>query len=106
MELRGQVALVTGAGQGIGRATALALAQAGAHVVVNDLNPQTAESTAAEVRRVGVRSLALVGDVADYDTNERLVAATVAEFGQLDVAVANAYYSAREPFWTANLEKF
>lgn len=106
MELRGQVALVTGAGQGIGRATAVALAQAGAHVAVNDLNPQTAEATAAEVRRASVGALAVPGDVADYATMERLVAATVAEFGQLDIAVANAYYSAREPFWTANLEKF
>jgi glucose 1-dehydrogenase len=106
MVLRDQVALVTGAGRGIGRATVLALTQAGAQVAVNDLDPQTAAATAAAAARGGKRSLALAGDVSDQQVVDGLVDATVKEFGRLDIAVANAYYSAREPFWQADLAKF
>ena len=106
MVLRGQVALITGAGRGIGRATALALAQAGAHVAVNDLDPRTAAETVAEIGREGAKAIALPGDVSDQETVERLVTATVQEFGRLDIAVANAYYSARESFWQADMATF
>jgi glucose 1-dehydrogenase len=102
MHLQGQVALVTGAGRGIGRATALALAQAGAAVAVNDLDPQAAADTAAAIGG----ALALPGDVSNQETVEGLVTAAVREFGRLDIAVANAYYSMREPFWTADMERF
>jgi glucose 1-dehydrogenase len=107
MILAGQVALVTGAGRGIGRATALALAQAGAHVGVNYFdNRSEAEEVAAAVRQAGTRALLLHGDVSDQATVENLVAATVAELGRLDIAVANAYHSDRELFWEADMEKF
>ncbi len=106
MILRGQAALVTGAGRGIGRASALALARAGADVAVNDLDPQSAAETAAEVRRAGARAVALPGDVSVMEAVDGLVADTVREFGRLDVAVANAYYSAREPFWQADMARF
>jgi glucose 1-dehydrogenase len=106
MLLRDQVALVTGAGRGIGRAIAVALARAGCHVTVNDLDPRTAAETVADIRRGGTRAIALPGDVSDQETVEGLVAATVREFGRLDIAVANAYYSARESFWQADLAKF
>jgi glucose 1-dehydrogenase len=106
MPLRGQVALVTGAGRGIGRAVALALGQAGAQVAVNDLDAESATATAADLRRSGARALVLGGDVSALDTVDRLVAETVREFGRLDIAVANAYYSAREPFWEADLDRF
>jgi glucose 1-dehydrogenase len=106
MILSGQVALVTGAGRGIGRASALALAQTGAQVAVNDLDPQAATDTVAEIGRAGGQALALPGDVSLQETVEGLVAATVREFGQLDIAVANAYYSAREPFWQADMGRF
>jgi len=90
MQLTDKIALVTGAGQGIGRATAIALAEAGAHVITADINAKTAEETAAAVMRFQRRSLALrvdVGDVADID---RMVQAAMREFGRIDISVNNA----------------
>jgi len=105
--LAGKSAAVTGSGRGIGRAIAVALAQAGANVAVNELRegPDVLE-TADQVRATGRRSLVHPGDVADAATVEQLVAATVREFGRLDLAIANAYYSHREPFFEADLAKF
>jgi glucose 1-dehydrogenase len=104
--LQDQVALVTGAGRGIGRATAIALAAAGARVAVNDLEPGATADVAAAIAAAGRRALALPGDVSMQETVEGLVAATVREFGRLDVVVPNAYYSAREPFWEADMGRF
>jgi len=90
MQLTDKVALVTGAGQGIGRATAIALAEAGAHVITADINAKTVEETAAAVMGFQRRSLALrvdVGDVADID---RMVQAAMGEFGRIDILVNNA----------------
>ena len=105
--LLGQSALVTGAGRGIGRAIAIALATAGADVAINYLdNPSEAEEVAAAVRQAGRRALLCQGDVSNQKAVETMVAATADSFGKLDVAVANAYYSAREPFWQADMAKF
>lgn len=107
MSLTDKSALVTGASRGIGRAIAIGLAQAGADVGINfHSHPEEAEETAAEVRRAGRRALLLKADVADYDEMEKMVARTVAEFGKLDLAVSNAAYSDREPFYEADLKKF
>jgi glucose 1-dehydrogenase len=107
MELQGKTALVTGAGRGIGSATAIALADAGADVAVNDLDDRPeVQETAARVHRSGRRALVRTGDVADYATVEGLVAAVVKAFGRLDIAVANAYYSDRQVFWEADLARF
>ncbi len=106
MVLQGQVALVTGAGRGIGRAAACALAAAGAAVAVNDLAPNSATETAAAIVEGGGKAVALPGDVSSHETVDGLVAAAVREFGRLDITVANAYYSAREPFWEADLGRF
>ena len=63
MELKGKIALVTGAGRGIGKAIALTLAKEGADVAVNDVDGDNAEVTASEVQRLGRKSIAISADV-------------------------------------------
>src|SRR5919201_4401880 len=90
MVLSDQVALVTGAGQGIGKATALALAGAGAHVAVVDINGQRAEETGSAVMALGPRGLALQADVGNLQDIDRMVRQTVETFGKVDILVNNA----------------
>jgi NAD(P)-dependent dehydrogenase (short-subunit alcohol dehydrogenase family) len=90
MTLTNQVALVTGAGQGIGRATALALAAAGAHVVAADINGQNAEDTASAIMGTQRRSLGAQADVGDLKDIDRMVRLVVDTFGQIDILVNNA----------------
>ncbi len=107
MSLSGQVAIVTGASRGIGRAAAIALARAGAHVGVNyRSHGSEAEEVAAAIRAHGVEAVLLPADVADLASVENMVATVVEKFGRLDIAVSNAAYSDREPFWDANLDGF
>jgi len=88
--LEGKVAAVTGAGRGIGRGEALALAEEGAAVVVNDVDVDLAKSVVAEVEAAGGRATAHGDDVASWDGARTLVAAAVDGFGRLDVLVNNA----------------
>ena len=90
MRLRDKVAIVTGSGREIGKDIALAYAREGAHVVINDIDPATAGSTAAEAAELGVRSLPLAADVARKPDGERIVDATMREFGRIDILVNNA----------------
>ncbi len=96
--LAGKVALVTGAGQGIGRGIALVLAREGARVCVAELKAHRGERTAEEIRSAGGEALALEADVGRKVDVERMVAETVARFGSLDVLVNNAHgFGARAP---------
>lgn len=90
MELKDRVALVTGGGRGIGQGIALALARAGAHVAVADINREVSDETVLQVKALGRRALGVVIDVTDPKQASRMVAATVAELGGLDIAVNNA----------------
>jgi 7-alpha-hydroxysteroid dehydrogenase len=89
-KLTDRVAIVTGAGKGIGRGIALAFAEAGAHVVCAARTEADIEDTAREVHARGRRALAVQTDVLQTPDLERLVAATLAEFGRIDVLVNNA----------------
>jgi NAD(P)-dependent dehydrogenase (short-subunit alcohol dehydrogenase family) len=88
-EVAGAVAIVTGAGAGLGRAEALGLAAAGAKVVVNDIG-EGAEAVAAEIRAAGGEALAAPGDMGDWEFATSLVGKAIAEFGDLNVVVNNA----------------
>ncbi|HEX8684230.1 MAG TPA: SDR family NAD(P)-dependent oxidoreductase [Ardenticatenaceae bacterium] len=88
--LDGQVALVTGAGRGIGRAIAWELARAGARVGVNDVDAATAEETTALIRADGGEAITLPGDVSREDEVRRMVARLVEEWGGVTIAVNNA----------------
>ncbi|MEZ5850481.1 MAG: 3-oxoacyl-ACP reductase family protein [Hyphomicrobiaceae bacterium] len=90
MQIKDQVAFVTGAGQGIGRAAALKLAEAGATVVAVDINPKTAEDTASAVAALGRQSLALAADLGNVADIDRAFDAAVAKFGRVDTLVNNA----------------
>ena len=94
LELTGRRVLVTGAGQGVGRAVALGCAQAGADVVVNDLDPQRAEQVAAEIREQGATGSASAFDVTDHDAVQR----SIASLGGVDVLVNNAGNAGAEGF--------
>ncbi len=104
MELKNKVAIVTGGGTGVGRATALRLARAGCHVAVNySRSRDEAERTREELASLGVRSLAIQADVARDDEARALVATTVSSLGRLDVLVNCAGTTEFVPF--ADLDK-
>lgn len=98
MKLKGKTALVTGAGQGIGRAIALALARDGAQVAVLDVVPANAEAVRREVDALGVKGLALVVDLRKRAEVERAIAELIAQWGQLDIVVNNAGWDRMQPF--------
>jgi 3-oxoacyl-[acyl-carrier protein] reductase len=85
-----RVAIVTGSGRGIGRATALRLARDGAAVVVNDIDPEPAAETVALIEAEGGRAIGVVADTIQLDEAHRLAKAAVDEFGKLDIVVNNA----------------
>jgi NAD(P)-dependent dehydrogenase (short-subunit alcohol dehydrogenase family) len=90
LALDGRVAIVTGAGNGLGRAEALALAAAGARVVLNDLPEDAVHEVAEEITAASGQAAVSAGDVGEWSTGQQLVAAAVGAYGRLDILVNNA----------------
>jgi 3-oxoacyl-[acyl-carrier protein] reductase len=90
MRLDGKVAVITGAGSGIGAATALAMAREGARVVVADINEMAAKAVVEQIEKAGGRALTVRADVTRSADNQLMVEKAVATWGALDVFVANA----------------
>ncbi len=88
--LAGQVAIVTGGGQGLGKVFCRAFAEAGADIVVAELNPETGSATAAEIQALGRRASYVPTDVRQRDSVFAMVERVLAEFGQIDVLMNNA----------------
>jgi 3-oxoacyl-[acyl-carrier protein] reductase len=98
-KLEGKVALITGSGRNIGRATALMLAREGASIVVNARsNEQEAESVAREVRELGVKAVPILADVGNKTEVEALASKALSEFGRIDILINNAAIRPHKPF--------
>jgi len=113
--LEGRAAVVTGAGRGIGRATAIELARLGAAVVVNDIGTSTAgdgsdvgpaEEVAGEIIAAGGRAVANTDSVSEYDAAGRIIATAVEAFGSVDILINNAGLSAGTVIWDLEPELF
>ncbi|HUF52728.1 MAG TPA: SDR family oxidoreductase [Dehalococcoidia bacterium] len=102
-QLENKIAIITGAGSGIGRAIALGLAEEGASVTVSDINSETAAAVAAEI---GNAALANTCDVSDPDQVEAMVAATIERFGRVDILVNNAGYAWGGPLARIDVEEW
>jgi len=90
LTLAGKVAIVTGAGNGLGRAESVALARAGALLVLNDLPGDAVTETAERIAAAGGQAVVVAGDIGEWETGERLVGAAIEAYGRLDILVNNA----------------
>ena len=90
LTLDGRAAIVTGAGNGLGRAEALALAAAGARLILNDLPGDAVHQVAEEIGAAGGQAAVSAGDAGEWSTGQQLVAAALGAYGRLDILVNNA----------------
>ncbi len=104
--MTGRVAVITGAGRGIGAGCARALAEAGADVAIVARTQEQLDAVADEVRALGRRALVMAADVSDLESLDQLVAATIAEYGRLDVVVNNAGGSMPTPLLDTSVRSF
>lgn len=88
--MAGRVAIITGAGQGMGRAVAMKLASDGARIVVNDVNDEAVDRTVAQVTYAGGEAVAITGDVTSSDDVNQMVDGALTKFGSADILVNNA----------------
>ena len=105
MKLEGKVAIVTGAGKGIGRGIAHCLAEEGADIVINALHQETAGKVADEVKALGRKSLAVAADVTKKEGTTRVTKETIDTFGRIDILVNN-FGAHTEAFYTKKYTGF
>ena len=106
MMLEGRVAIVTGAGGGLGRSHSRYLAQKGARVVVNDLSGDAAEAVAGEIRSAGGEAIPYAASVTDVPAVEAMVEATMRQWGRIDILVNNAGILRDKSFAKMSLDDF
>ncbi|MBT4492412.1 MAG: SDR family NAD(P)-dependent oxidoreductase, partial [Gammaproteobacteria bacterium] len=100
MDIKGKTAVVTGAATGIGRATSLALAEADVSAIaLADIDAEKMQQTAAEIERLGTRTLCIPTDVTDIDALEGMFAKAADELGGFDIVFNNAGIVSGEPIW-------
>lgn len=104
MKLEGKVALITGAGSGIGQATALLLAREGADIAVNDINLSSAERTTDTIRQMGRKAIALKADVAEENEVSAMVERAIKELGGINILVNNAGIGGTAPVLELSVE--
>ena len=88
--LKGKTAIITGSGRGIGRAIALAMAEQGANIVVNDVNMESAGEVVAEIEAMGRQAIAVKADVTSEEQIKQMIETCINRFGKLDILVNNA----------------
>jgi len=104
--LKGKVAVITGAGRGLGRARALRFAQEGAQVVVNDVDPEPAEETAQAVKEAGGQAQVSTHNTVNLDEARAMMAAAAEEFGKVDILVNNAGITRDDLIMRMSVEAF
>ncbi|SPO39321.1 related to 3-oxoacyl-(acyl carrier protein) reductase [Pseudozyma flocculosa] len=104
--LKGQVAIVTGSGQGIGKAAAVLFAAHGAHVVVSDLDAKKSADVAQEIVNSGGSAISIAGNVMDKDYGERVVKGAIDKWGKINIIVNNAGFTADKMAHTTDDETF
>jgi len=109
MRFKDKVVIITGAGQGIGRAFAHAFAREGARIVIAEINEANARAVAKEITEGGLEAVAITTDVSDEGSVDKMVKATVEKYGHIDVLVNNAGIMATikmKPFWEISVEEW